>query len=269
MNLIRSCSLLILFSILTACGVNQAALTEFSEATQKTTDVLAAASTAELVLLSDTTIAHQSCHYLGQQSFALGDTVPKPSQILIGQASVTKALSQYATALGEASDREGLAKLQTAGEGLVTNLNALSGEDASPDFGPIFSAVVLVSEVQRTQKIKEIMARVQASLFALEFRVEEDLDEVLAILAQREAAWERQARCVLQRSRTTGQGTDALFREYDAKKREWNAAEKRAAKSLAAVQALSAAHRAVILEDGELEDGLDALNAFLETLVET
>lgn len=258
---VAACSL-----FLSACGISQEPLTKFGEATEKTTSVLAAASSAEAGMRADAAIAHQSCHFLLGQPYTLGASIQTGNDLLNGQAGVANALTAYAKALQEATDAEGVKALQEAGSGFVSALSDDLELAAAPDLGVLLNAAILISEAQRVREIKMVMARVQASLFALEIRVKEDAKEVERLLDVAERRWEQSARCVLSASRRTGSSADALFREYDTKKRQWQAERKKASQAVRAVSSLIAAHVAVLADDGDFEAGLANLNTFLESV---
>ncbi|MCR9140363.1 MAG: hypothetical protein NXI27_30650 [Alphaproteobacteria bacterium] len=251
---------------LSACSISQEPLTKFGEATEKTVGVLAAASKAEAEMRLDASVAHQSCNYLQGQPFTLGGSIQKGSDLLKGQAGVARALTAYAKALQEATDAEGVKALQEAGDGFVSSLAEDLELAAAPEVGVVLNAVILLSEAQRIREIKMVMARVQASLLALEVRVKEDAQEVDRLLIAAQSRWEQSARCVLSASRRTGSSSDGLFREYDAVKRQWQAERKKASQALNAVSSLIAAHAAVLADDGDFDAGLANLNNFLESV---
>lgn len=271
MTLTKFISLTSALALISACGISEKQLSDFGKTADQTVQVVGTASTVTSSLLKQNEVTRNACKYLNGGSYTLASTPKtKLSPLLSDQKAVVAALGAYADAIAGALDAEEQAKVDEAGGALATSIGALGEQvDAGAETGPtvslLLNAIVQIEENRRISAVKAEMEKVLPFLNRLKELLEADQARALAEMDQQIAEWERHNRCVLATSRHRA-NAEATFRAADEAKRALLANRKQAERAVQAMDALIDAHFEIVYGDGEFEDGLETLNAFLADL---
>ena len=271
MTLTKFISLTSALALISACGISEKQLSDFGKTADQTVQVVGTASTVTSSLLKQNEITRNACKYLKGGSYTLASTPKtKLSPLLSDQKAVVAALGAYADAIAGALDAEEQAKVDEAGGTLATSIGALGEQvDAGAETGPtvslLLNAIVQIEENRRISAVKAEMEKVLPFLNRLKELLEADQARALAEMDQQIVEWERHNRCVLATSRHRA-NAEATFRAADQAKRALIANRKQAERAVQAMDALIDAHFEIVYGDGEFEDGLETLNAFLADL---
>ena len=271
MTLTKFISLTSALALISACGISEKQLSDFGKTADQTVQVVGTASTVTSDLLKQNEVTRNACAYLNGGSYTLASTPKtKLSPLLSDQKAVVAALGAYANAIAGALDAEEQAKVDEAGGTLATSIGALGEQvDAGAETGPtvslLLNAIVQIEENRRISAVKAEMEKVLPFLNRLKELLEADQARVLAEMDQQIVEWERHNRCVLATSRHRA-NAEATFRAADQAKRALIANRKQAERAVQAMDALIDAHFEIVYGDGEFEDGLETLIAFLADL---
>lgn len=271
MTLTKFISLTSALALISACGISEKQLSDFGKTADQTVQVVGTASTVTSSLLKQNEVTRNACNYLKGGSYTLASTPKtKLSPLLSDQKTVVAALGAYADAIAGALDAEEQAKVDEAGGALATSIGALGEQvDAGAETGPtvslLLNAIVQIEENRRISAVKAEMEKVLPFLNRLKELLEADQARALAEMDQQIVEWERHNRCVLATSRHRA-NAEATFRAADQAKRALIANRKQAERAVQAMDALIDAHFEIVYGDGEFEDGLETLNAFLADL---
>jgi len=271
LTLTKFISLTSALALISACGISEKQLSDFGKTADQTVQVVGTASTVTSDLLKQNEVTRNACAYLNGGSYTLASTPKtKLSPLLSDQKAVVAALGAYANAIAGALDAEEQAKVDEAGGTLATSIGALGEQvDAGAETGPtvslLLNAIVQIEENRRISAVKAEMEKVLPFLNRLKELLEADQARVLAEMDQQIVEWERHNRCVLATSRHRA-NAEATFRAADQAKRALIANRKQAERAVQAMDALIDAHFEIVYGDGEFEDGLETLIAFLADL---
>ncbi|MEJ8561138.1 hypothetical protein QTO30_07805 [Yoonia sp. GPGPB17] len=269
--LIKALPLTATLAVLSACQISDGELKSFGQTAGETVEVVGLASSVTGDLIAQNVVTQNACRYIKGVSYTLAATPDTQlSPLLIDQQNIAIALDAYAKAIAGALDPETQGNIDTASEDLATSIGAFgeqvgAGAQVAPTVALLFNAIARIEETRRVSAVKAEMEKVFPFLLRLRELLAADQARALAEMDEQIAAWDRHTRCVLTATRQRA-NAEAAFRDADQARRDLISKRKQAARAVLALDALIDAHAAIVFGDGEFEDGLKILDAFVEDL---
>lgn len=221
-------------------------LAGLGERTDAVSRALGSPARVQSRLISETAEYQRLCDYFSGRGITLENGPPsrRPTRTAQDMNHVAGVMGDYAAALIDATEGASVAELETAAEGFKTRAVEVAGGGAilTPLADLIENAALSVGESRRQERIREIMMDVQPSLFQLERRLVSDAPSVVAENRSFVGAWERAARCVLNRLKSEPSTAISYFDRIRESRRDIMRDITLAEKAPDAIEALAEVH---------------------------
>ena len=222
-------------------------------------------------------IQRNSCKYLQHQRFRLSTPPDKITvEAVAEQEKFLIALAKYADALSKSVDEESVSKLRSAAKNLAEAIGGVASAipaapPASAVVGPAakvaLNLVVNISELQRRQEIRGIVAGVHDNLFDGVDLILSDAETIREDLLESLAVWEREVRCNLRKSRGNKPVAKKLFEEFDTQKRAYLSRIETLDEGVVAMAAMLAAHKKLADGKGDHKEAIEQFDAVIADLI--
>lgn len=252
-------------------GPNTKDVAAFGTATESAVAVIGETGRLEQDLAVAYAAEANACRYLqGQPYVVASPRIAAPVSRLTEQKAFVTALTRYATALSRATDPAAVAELEAAAGKLTESASSLiaAASPASVVAAPVIRAgvkgVVFLSEQQRMQRIRAIIADTDPWLFDAVFILLKNDENDRELLSRRLREWEGAARCSMRQVQPQRADAYQQFMASDRAKREYLARERTANRRVLAIGTLAETHRQLARGQIDLATATTQINSFLE-----
>lgn len=262
---------------LSSCGtaVQTADVAKFGTAATTAVSVVAETGRLENDLSVAYAIENNACRYLKSANYTIAPPrADRPVARLQERDAFLDALSDYASALAEATDPDAIANLKAAADKLTSSAARLSAA-ASPGaavIAPVFKLAVdsgvYLSELERMRQIREIAKEVQPYLNDATVLVFNEYDNDQKLIKQRMKRWEEAARCNLSQVRRTGGAAYQQYAAIDKAKRDFEERSQIVAKSIELMTKVLKAHQDLADGSTGLASAIADINLFLDDIAD-
>ncbi|MDF1631689.1 hypothetical protein [Mycoplana sp. MJR14] len=262
-----------LLFLLTGCGTGPSTkdVAAFGAATANAVSVIGETASLEQDLAVAYATEVNACRYLQGRPYVVGSLrIVPPVPRLAEQKKFLAALTRYATALSKATDPAAVAELEAAAGKLTESASSLiaAATPANAVAAPVVKAavkgLVFLSEQQRMQKIRTIIADTDPWLFDAMFILLENDENDRDLLDRRLREWEGAARCTMRQVQPARAGAYQQFMASDKAKREYLERERAANRRVLAVGTLAETHRQLARGQIDLAAATAQINSLLD-----